>query len=81
MTLRTFLWPSHADAMDTALERAEDLMGKNDFARVLYEQSVLLEDPPNDQFRASLEAKLTPEQRDEVTRRIEQWKAENAKKP
>jgi TPR repeat protein len=50
-------------------------------ARVLYEQSVLLEDPPNDQFRASLEAKLTPEQRDEVTRRIELWKAENAKKP
>lgn len=50
-------------------------------ARVLYEQSVLLEDPPNAAFRASLEAKMTAEQLDEATRRIEQWKAEQEKKP
>jgi uncharacterized protein len=50
-------------------------------ARVLYEQSVLLGDPPNEALHASLESKLSEEQREEVAQRIEQWKAENATKP
>lgn len=50
-------------------------------ALVLYEQSVLLEDPPNEALRASIEGKISEDQRQEVARRIEQWQAEQAKKP
>jgi hypothetical protein len=50
-------------------------------ARVLYEHSVLLGDPPNEAFRAALESKMSQEQRDAATQRIEQWQAGRAKKP
>jgi TPR repeat protein len=63
----------HANGEGTAVNLVEAL--------VLYEQSVLLEDPPNEALRASLESKMSEEQREEVARRIQQWQAEQAKKP
>ena len=42
---------------------------------------MLLGDPPNEALRASLESKLSEEQRDEATQRIEQWQAGREKQP
>lgn len=50
-------------------------------ARVLYEQSVLLGDAPNEALRAGLESRMSEEQRDQATQRIEQWQAGREKKP
>ena len=63
----------HANGEGTAVNLVE--------ASVLYEQSVILGDDPNEALRASLETKMSEEQRAEVARRIEQWQAGQAKKP